>query len=246
VVQIGLHEADTTNVYLPFTYVRDLIGTTGKDGQKYCNATVQIRPAAGFSEEDVKQQVRQAWQKYAKQELNWPDFAIRNSGVYSARENEMVKMFTNEIRKQLGVMQLIMGLICLVTALLVFVTLFMIVMQKRRDMGIIRSLGSSRSGLAMLFMYYGLSIGVVGTALGFLLGVTATRNINLLEALLTRLLGFKVWKSGVYMFSHIPDEVAWHSVGWILVAGVGTAMLGALLPALRAARLRPVENLRYE
>jgi ABC-type lipoprotein release transport system permease subunit len=245
-VQIGLYEADSSYVYLPFGYVRDLIGQTGQDGRKECLASVQIRPAPGFAEETVKQQVREAWKSYAKTELGWSDLEVRKVAIYSSSENERVKMFTHEIRKQLGVMQMMMGLICLVTALLVFVTLFMIVMQKRRDMGIIRSLGSSRSGLAMIFMYYGLSIGVAGTALGLLLGVTATRHINLLEATLTRLLGFKVWKSGVYMFSHIPDEVAWDSVGWILAAGIGTAMLGALLPALRAARLRPVENLRYE
>lgn len=245
-VQIGLYEADSAYVYLPFAYLQGWTGQTGPDGKKQCLASVQIRRAPGFGPETVKQQVREAWKQFVKTNLGWPEQAARNVAIYSSGENEMVKIFTHEIRKQLGVMQMMMGLICLVTALLVFVTLFMIVTQKRRDMGIIRGLGGSRRGLAVLFLYYGLSIGVVGTALGLFLGVLATRNINLLEAALTRLLGFKVWKSGVYMFSHIPDEVAWNSVGWILAAGVGTAVLGAALPAWRAARLHPVENLRYE
>ncbi|MFC1783245.1 hypothetical protein ACFL02_06625, partial [Planctomycetota bacterium] len=64
--------------------------------------------------------------------------------------------------------------------------------------------------------------------------------------LLTRALGFKIWRSGVYLFSDIPNEVAWNSVVWIMAVGVLSAVLGALLPALRAARMLPVDALRYE
>ena len=82
--------------------------------------------------------------------------------------------------------------------------------------------------------------------MGLGLGVLATRNINAIERLLATVLGFKIWKSGVYIFSEIPNEVAWGSVTGIMLAGVAAALLGALLPARRAARMLPAEALRWE
>jgi len=77
-------------------------------------------------------------------------------------------------------------------------------------------------------------------------GWWATRHIALLEGVLTRLLGFKIWKAGVYVFAEIPNEVYWPSVGWIVLMGVVAATVGALLPAVRAARVEPIEALRWE
>ena len=97
-----------------------------------------------------------------------------------------------------------------------------------------------------LFVGYGAGIGIAGTCLGVVLGVWATRNINFLEGWLSRLLGFKIWKSGVYMFSEIPDRVDWSALIWIVGVGLVTAIVGSLLPAGRAARMEPARALQYE
>ena len=107
-------------------------------------------------------------------------------------------------------------------------------------------MGSTRSQLAGLFLYFGTAIGIGGGILGTAMGAYVTSNINSFENLLTKLFGFKIWKSGVYMFSEIPNEVAWSAVGWIVLTGIAFAAIGALAPALLAARLAPAESLRFE
>jgi len=238
VVQTGQHLVDTTTIYLPLEMVKQIKGTS--PGQ------IQITGKDSYNLETVMSDVWRGWRQYAGQTLRLPEEMIQETMVLPSREMKQVKIITQEIRKQLVIMQVILGFICAVTMLLIFVILLMIVMQKRKDIGIIRALGSSRAGVAALFLGYGGGIGTVGTLLGLALGVWATRNINLLENCLTQLLGFKIWKSGVYMFSDIPNQVDWSSVLWIVLVGIATAVIGAVLPAWRAARMLPVDALRYE
>jgi len=245
-IQTGVYQADTECVYVPLWFLQELTGSVGADGQSRCYGQlfVKIGPAADI--EVVKMQLGQRWQRYAVEKLNYPADGVPAADIFSARDMSNMQIFTQEIRKQLAVLELIIGLICLVVALLIFVILIMMVMQKRKDIGIIRAIGFSRRSVAGLYLWYGGGIGLTGAAVGLLLGILATRNINIIEAGLTKLLGFKIWKSGVYMFSHIPNEVDWGSVAWILPVGLATAMLGALLPAFRAGRMLPAETLRYE
>ncbi len=247
VVQTGMNDVDTRFVYLPFEVVQEMIGTKIVDDDGYlCRGSVQIRVAEGVELDEALEQVRRGWDKFATERMNWSQGQAAFVDIFPATESPGIQIFTHEIRKQMNVMQLLLGLICLVAALLIFVILFMVVMQKRRDIGIVRSLGSSRWAVAELFLWFGGGIGVLGAILGVGLGAWATRNIALVETVLTKLLGFKIWKSGVYMFSEIPNEVAWDSVGWIVPVGIASAVLGALIPAIKAARMEPVEALRWE
>jgi len=246
VVQTGAHDIDTLNVYLPFDYMKMLTGTPGPDGKIRCHAVFQIYGKSGANSKKVISQVEQVWRKYARENLSWPKEWVNGVGIFESSQHPNVKILTHEIYKQLVIMQVIMGLICIVAALLVFVILFMMVMQKKRDMGIIRAVGASRMAIAGIFLSYGCAIGSVGALFGLALGIWATRNISLIESILAKLLGFKIWKSGVYMFSEIPNQVHWPSVAWIMAAGIASAVLGAALPAIRSARLQPVESLRYE
>ncbi|MBN2211783.1 MAG: ABC transporter permease [Sedimentisphaerales bacterium] len=241
IVETGLHDADTHFMYVPFSAVCALAGSAESGQEPRCEALLQITLAKGVSAPNGVEIIRKAWGHAARSRG-----IAAPVGVYAADEVQSVKQFTGEIRKQLFIWQIMLGMICLVAAFLVFVTLYMIVMQKRRDIGIIRSVGGSRWGVARVFWAYGLCIGVAGALGGLVLGTLATRHINMVESALTRLLGFKIWKSGVYMFKQIPNDVAWDAVGWICLAGVAAAILGATVPAIRAARWRPIEALRYE
>jgi ABC-type lipoprotein release transport system permease subunit len=245
-IQTGVYQADTECVYVPLWFLQELIGSVGADGQGRCYGQLFVKINSSADIEDVKMQLGQRWQMYAVEKLNYPAEGVPAAEIFSARDMSNMQLFTREIRKQLAVLELIIGLICLVVALLIFVILIMMVMQKRKDIGIIRAIGFSRRAVAGLYLWYGGGIGVTGAMVGLLLGVLATRNINIIEAGLTKLFGFKIWKSGVYMFSHIPNDVDWGSVAWILPVGLVTAMLGALLPAFRAGRMLPAETLRYE
>jgi len=246
VIQTGMHDADTRYVFLPLDFVKEIIGTKGVDGTYRCFGQIQITSAKEYSAAQVQTKAVQAWEEFARGNLHYPEGKEPYALALISTENPGVQMFTGEIRKQRLIIVSILGLIGLVSAILIFVILFMIVLQKRRDIGVLRSLGSSRGDVAQVFLWFGAGIGAVGSGLGLALGIWATRNISLIEAVLVKLFGFKIWKSGVYFFSEIPNTVDQQWAGIIVLGGIVMAILGALVPALRASRVQPVEALRYE
>jgi lipoprotein-releasing system permease protein len=91
-----------------------------------------------------------------------------------------------------------------------------------------------------------LVIGLIGSGLGVVVGYLFTKNVNYIERLISVVFGLKLWKSSTYMFTRIPNQVHWESVVWVGLAAVVAAALGAVIPAIVAAAVRPVKILRYE
>jgi len=139
-VETGQYEADTRFVYLPFDYVRQLVGTETA-GQYHCAGRMRIYVREGWTTPAALEQVRQRWAEFCRKELGWSGSRISQVEVKPSLETDYLRMITREIRKQLAVMEVLMGLIFSVAALLVFVIMLMIVMQKRRDIGIMRAVG---------------------------------------------------------------------------------------------------------
>ena len=123
---------------------------------------------------------------------------------------------------------------------------FMIVVEKTRDIGILKALGASRGGVMGIFMAYGLSLGLVGSGVGLILGLVFVANINEIADLLGRITGQPVFDPAIYYFYKIPTLVDTMTVTWIVAGAITIAVLASILPALRAAMLHPVEALRYE
>jgi lipoprotein-releasing system permease protein len=122
----------------------------------------------------------------------------------------------------------------------------MIVTEKFRDIGIMKSLGASSWGVMQIFLGYGLLLGAVGCVMGTLLGLWITTNINEIEAVLSRATGVTVFPRDVYYFKEIPTNIEPWIVALIDVGAVATAATFSLLPAWRAASLHPVRALRFE
>ncbi|MCK6486176.1 MAG: FtsX-like permease family protein [Phycisphaerae bacterium] len=123
----------------------------------------------------------------------------------------------------------------------------MIVVEKTRDIGIIKSLGGSAQGVAAVFLIYGAAIGVVGATLGSIIGAVFVRYINEVQDWLARLNPeWRIWSPQTYSFDRIPDTVKLDEMLWIAGLAILAAIVGAVAPALRAARTWPVEALRYE
>jgi ABC-type lipoprotein release transport system permease subunit len=158
----------------------------------------------------------------------------------------MQSLFVAELRKQMGVLLLIFGVISLSVVFLILCIFYMLVETKRKDIAIIKSCGSSSISVAAIFIGFGGCVGAAGAAIGILLGYCITTNINTIENWIRIVFGLKLWKSSVYMFSRIPDQVDWSSVLPIVIAAIAAAALGALIPAIASVKVRPVNILRYE
>jgi lipoprotein-releasing system permease protein len=150
------------------------------------------------------------------------------------------------IEKEMVLVTGLFGLISVVAVFLIFCIFYMIVVEKTRDIGIIKSVGATSSGVAGIFLGYGAAIGIVGAGLGFTLGYLVVHNINTIHDWLGKALGVVVWDPEVYAFDTIPNTMDPQSVAVIISVAVIASILGALVPAVRAANMHPVEALRWE
>ena len=145
-----------------------------------------------------------------------------------------------------GILNLLLFMIVGVAGFSILAIFTMIVSEKYRDIGILKSLGASNRGVMSIFVGYGLLLGTVGCAMGTGLGLAITQNINQIETFLTRVSGRALFPRDVYYFKEIPTNVDPLSVLLVNVGAVAIAVLFSLLPAWRAARLHPVRALRFE
>lgn len=145
-----------------------------------------------------------------------------------------------------GILNVLLFMIIAVAGFGILAIFSMIVVEKTRDIGILKALGASNRGVLNIFLGYGLLLGVVGSVLGSAFGTAITLNINEIEQFLTRWTGHELFDRSVYYFNEIPTDLNLWSVLVINVGAVAIAVLFSVLPALRAALLHPVRALRYE
>ncbi|HEX8323718.1 MAG TPA: FtsX-like permease family protein, partial [Tepidisphaeraceae bacterium] len=154
--------------------------------------------------------------------------------------------FLSAVENEKSLLTFLLGLISLVAIFLIFCILYMIVVEKTRDIGIVKSVGATSQGIAAIFIGYGLAIGVTGGTLGLLAGWGVMTYINEIHTGVAGLIGKPIWDPEVYAFDKIPDTVDPTTAVVVLVVAVLSSVIGAVVPAVRAARLNPVEALRFE
>lgn len=150
------------------------------------------------------------------------------------------------VEKETGLVLFIFGIVCFTNVFLVLSIFWSMVSEKTKDVGILRALGAGRAGIAWLWLRYGLLIGTVGSLAGVALAYVIVRNINPIHDWIGRTTGVVIWDPTVYYFIEVPNEVNWLHAAIVLVAGVLTCLIGAAIPALRAANMDPVAALRFE
>jgi len=154
--------------------------------------------------------------------------------------------FFNAIQVERNVMFLILTLIIVVAAFNIVAGLIMMVKDKGRDIAILRTMGATRGAIMRIFLLTGMSVGVLGTLAGFALGLAFSLNIETIRGWIEVLSGTQLFSAEIYFLSRLPAKVEAMEVVVVVGMALGLSLLATLYPSWRAARLDPVEALRYE
>jgi len=231
----GENEADLSRIYLDRRELADFMG----DSRTYTQVLVRLhdyeregrRVCADLRERLDDAGLIAGGLNALTEVRTWEEF---RGNLLGAIENERVLM---------GIM---LSLVLIVAGFTIFAILSMMVTEKRRDIGILSALGATPRGVLQLFLMIALWDALLGASLGALLGTWAAIEIDPVERWLSETFGIQIFNRNVYLFDHIPSIVQPFAVALIVLGAFTCALLFAAIPAWRAARLHPLDALRYE
>ncbi len=221
---------DQSFVFVPIEKLQQMRNMISPDGKKMVtNILIKAKPGVDINK--LRDRLQSA-----------PQFPSHLYMIRTWRDSQANMLEAVSI--ELGVLNVLLFLIVAVAGFGILAIFFMMVVEKTRDIGILKSLGVSGFGVMQIFLYYGLALGLLGSGLGLILGIIFVRNINTLASWLSQVMGHDVFNPEVYNFYEVPAIVEPWTVFWIVVGSVLIAVISGVIPALRAARLRPVDALR--
>jgi lipoprotein-releasing system permease protein len=224
VFEIGMSEYDSAMVFIPL-----------KEAQAYFNRAGDVTAIEVYTDNpDKVDQYRKAVTEAAQRPIFMIDWRQRNATFFNALQVERNVMF------------MILTLIVLVAALNIVSGLIMLVKDKGQDIAILRTMGATQGAIMRVFLITGAAIGVVGTIVGFLLGVIICWNIETIRQFLSWLTSTELFSPELYFLSHLPADMDTGETAAVVVMALTLSLLATLYPSWRAARLDPVEALRYE
>ena len=159
---------------------------------------------------------------------------------------EMNRTFVAALRHEKIIMGVILILIIVVAAFNIASTLIMVVMEKTRDIGILKSIGTPASSIMAIFVIDGLMVGGVGTLLGVIFGYALANSLDSVVNFMERMFGIELFPSTIYYFDKIPVATSVADTLWITGSAAFICLVASIYPAWQASRLKPVEALRYE
>jgi lipoprotein-releasing system permease protein len=223
VFELGMSEFDATFVFMPLS-----------ESQAYFNREGDVSIIEVFLDNaDRVDAARQGIERAAQRPVLVTDWRQRNRTFFAALEVERNLMF------------LILTLIVVVAVFNIISGLIMLVKDKSEDIAILRTMGATRGAIMRVFLITGASIGVVGTVAGFVLGLVLASNIQAIQDFISRVTNTQLWDPTLRFLSQIPAEVNPAEVATVVVMAVVLSLLATLYPSWRAARLDPVQALRY-
>jgi lipoprotein-releasing system permease protein len=224
VFEIGMSEYDAAFVFMPLT-----------EAQAYFNRRGDVTAIEVYTNNpdhigDFRKPVSEA----ANRPVFMIDWRQRNSTFFNALQVERNVMF------------LILTLIVLVAALNIISGLIMLVKDKGQDIAILRTMGATQGAIMRVFLITGAAIGVVGTIVGFIVGTLVCLNIESIRQFLSWLTATELFSPELYFLSRLPAQMDTGETIAVVVMALALSLIATLYPSWRAARLDPVEALRYE
>ena len=224
IFDVGMSEYDSSFIYMPFEQAQLFFR---KKGEATSIEVITDNPDRAYSiGYDIRQAIGSGYRVVDWQRIN--------SSFFTALQVERVVMF------------LILTLIIVVAVFNVISSQIMLVNDKGKGIAILRTMGATRGMILRIFFMTGASVGIIGTIVGSVLGIAFARNIETLRQFLQGATGTDLFDSTVYYLSRLPAEVDPIEAGTVVVMALTLSFIASILPARRAARLDPVEVLRYE
>ncbi len=224
IFQIGVSEFDGIFVFMPF-----------EEAQAFFNKEGEASLIEAFVDEPERMdEMRQRLDATIGRPMMMTDWRQRNKSFFDALKVERTVMF------------FILTLIVLVAALNIISGLTMLVKDKGRAIAILRTMGATRGAILRIFLITGSAIGISGTIAGFLLGLLVAKNLESLRQALNTMLGLNLFDPNFYFLSRLPSVVIVGDVVFIVSLALGLSLIATIFPAWQAAKLDPVEALRYE
>lgn len=229
----GMSEYDSQHVYVPLEWLQRLRLLTDEQNRGAVNA-IQIKVKPGVDIDRLSARVQDALERLRPVSFRVSTWEQKQGPLLSA------------VMIEQSILNMLLFFIIAVAGFGILAIFFMIVVEKTRDIGIMKALGASTAGVRGIFLGYGLLLGAVGSGVGMAGGLLFVANINAIEKALSRVLGHKVFDDTIYYFSEIPTKVDPLTVGWIVAGALFIAVAASVWPAQRAARMHPVRALRFE
>jgi lipoprotein-releasing system permease protein len=224
VFEIGMSEYDSAFVFMPLP-----------ESQAYFNRAGDVTAIEVYTNApDRIDRFRTLVTEAAQRPIFMVDWRQRNATFFNALQVERNVMF------------LILTIIVIVAAFNITSGLIMLVKDKGGDIGILRTMGASQGTVMRVFMITGASIGFIGTLFGFLLALLVTTNIESIRQFLSWVTSTELFSPELYFLSRLPAELDWRETTAVVVMALALSLIATLYPSWRAARLDPVEALRYE